>query len=132
MFKNLFQQFQRAANVYFLVIGCLQLDVFFPGLSPTHWSTTIGPLLVVLSINAAKEAVDDYGRHKSDAEVNALTAECFEMALLELSPDGRLAPLRSGSLNAYTGASAVSTALSHSTRNEASINGDMGGMLPIL
>ena len=75
MFKNLFQQFQRAANVYFLVIGCLQLDVFFPGLSPTHWSTTIGPLLVVLSINAAKEAVDDYGRHKSDAEVNARTVE---------------------------------------------------------
>ena len=75
MFKNLFQQFQRAANVYFLVIGCLQLDAFFPGLSPTHWSTTIGPLLVVLSINAAKEAVDDYGRHKSDAEVNARTVE---------------------------------------------------------
>ena len=40
--KNLWQQFQRAANIYFLVIGCLQLDVFFPGLSPTHWSTTIG------------------------------------------------------------------------------------------
>ena len=75
LFKNLFRQFQRAANVYFLVIGCLQLDVFFPGLSPTHWSTTIGPLLVVLSINAAKEAVDDYGRHTSDAEVNARTVE---------------------------------------------------------
>ena len=41
--KNLWQQFHRAANVYFLVVGCLQLDVFFPGLSPTHWSTTIGP-----------------------------------------------------------------------------------------
>jgi hypothetical protein len=36
-----------AANMYFLAIGCLQLDVFFPGLSPTHWSTTIGPLVVV-------------------------------------------------------------------------------------
>ena len=87
MFKNLFQQFQRAANVYFLVIGCLQLDAFFPGLSPTHWSTTIGPLLVVLSINAAKEAVDDYGRHKSDAEVNARTVEVVRVK--EESPDGK-------------------------------------------
>ena len=54
--KNLWQQFQRVANVYFLLIGMLQLDVFFPGLSPTHWSTTIAPLAFVLSINAAKEA----------------------------------------------------------------------------
>ena len=49
--------------MYFLVIGCLQLDVFFPGLSPTHWSTTIGPLVVVLTINAVKEA---YEALKSD------------------------------------------------------------------
>jgi phospholipid-translocating ATPase/phospholipid-transporting ATPase len=73
--------------VYFLVIGCLQLDVFFPGLSPTHWSTTIGPLLFVLSINAVKEAVDDYGRHKSDAEVNARTVEVVRVK--EESPDGK-------------------------------------------
>ena len=73
--------------MYFLVIGCLQLDVFFPGLSPTHWSTTIGPLLFVLSINAVKEAVDDYGRHKSDAEVNARTVEVVRVK--EESPDGK-------------------------------------------
>ena len=49
--KNLWQQFQRVANVYFLFIGLLQL---IPGLSPTHFSTTIGPLLFVLGINAVK------------------------------------------------------------------------------
>jgi len=65
------QQFHRAANIYFLIIGICQLDVFFPGLSPTHWSTTIGPLAVVLSINAMKELYDDYFRHKSDKVVNA-------------------------------------------------------------
>ena len=70
VFKNLWQQFHRAANVYFLVVGCLQLDAFFPGLSPTHWSTTLGPLVFVLGINAAKEAFDDAGRHRSDAAVN--------------------------------------------------------------
>ena len=47
----------------------------FPRPLADDGSTTIGPLLVVLSINAAKEAVDDYGRHKSDAEVNARTVE---------------------------------------------------------
>ena len=62
-----------------MIIGCLQLDVFFPGLSPTHWSTTIGPLLVVLSINAVKEMVDDYGRHVSDAKVNARTVEVIRV-----------------------------------------------------
>ena len=61
--------------MYFLVIGCLQLDVFFPGLSPTHWSTTIGPLVVVLSINAVKEIYDDYFRHRSDAVVNSSEVE---------------------------------------------------------
>lgn len=75
VFKNLWQQFQRAANVYFLLIGCLQLDVFFPGLSPTHWSTTIGPLFIVLSINAIKEIYDDYFRHRSDAVVNSSVVE---------------------------------------------------------
>ena len=60
----------------------LNLDVasnicqaLLPGLSPTHWSTTIGPLAVVLSINAMKELYDDYFRQKSDKVVNASMVE---------------------------------------------------------
>ena len=66
--------------MYFLVVGCLQLDVFFPGLSPTHWSTTIGPLAFVLSINAVKEMYDDYFRHRSDAVVNSSLVEVIRDA----------------------------------------------------
>ena len=64
---NLFNQFQRVANIYFLFIAILQ---FIPGLSPTHWSTTVAPLVGVLTVNAIKEGYDDYFRHKSDKEVN--------------------------------------------------------------
>ena len=64
---NLFNQFQRVANIYFLFIAILQ---FIPGLSPTHWSTTVAPLVGVLTVNAVKEGYDDYFRHKSDKEVN--------------------------------------------------------------
>jgi hypothetical protein len=58
---NLFEQFTRIANLYFLVIAILQL---IPGLSPTSWFTTVAPLVIVLAINAIKEIVDDYHRHQ--------------------------------------------------------------------
>ena len=48
---NLFQQFTRVANMYFLFIAFLQL---IPGLSPTSWVTTVGPLCFVLFINGIK------------------------------------------------------------------------------
>ncbi|DBB09563.1 hypothetical protein WJX82_007159 [Trebouxia sp. C0006] len=64
---NLFQQFTRVANMYFLFIAFLQL---IPGLSPTSWVTTVGPLCFVLFINGIKEISDDLGRHRSDAQVN--------------------------------------------------------------
>lgn len=67
LFINLFEQFCRVANMYFLLIAVLQL---VPGLSPTHWFTTVAPLIFVSTINAVKEIYDDYYRHKSDDEVN--------------------------------------------------------------
>ena len=51
---NLFQQFSRVANLYFLIIAALQL---IPGLSPTPWITTVAPLLFVLLLNGAKVPV---------------------------------------------------------------------------
>ena len=65
---NMFEQFTRVANVYFAIIAALQL---IPGLSPTHWFTTVMPLGLVLAVNAVKEIYDDYFRHISDREVNA-------------------------------------------------------------
>ncbi|XP_071352110.1 probable phospholipid-transporting ATPase IM isoform X2 [Trachinotus anak] len=64
---NLFEQLQRVANAYFIVLLILQL---IPEISSLSWFTTIVPLVLVLLITAVKDATDDYFRHKSDQQVN--------------------------------------------------------------
>ncbi|GAB1288428.1 Phospholipid-transporting ATPase FetA [Apodemus speciosus] len=53
---NLFEQFQRLANAYFLILLFLQL---VPQISSLAWYTTVIPLIVVLSITGVKDAIDD-------------------------------------------------------------------------
>uniref|UniRef100_A0A8C3RRG2 Phospholipid-transporting ATPase n=1 Tax=Chelydra serpentina TaxID=8475 RepID=A0A8C3RRG2_CHESE len=69
---NLFEQFQRVANAYFLFLLILQL---IPEISSLSWFTTIVPLMVVFTITAVKDATDDCFRHKSDNQVNNRQAE---------------------------------------------------------
>ncbi|KAL2088905.1 hypothetical protein ACEWY4_015804 [Coilia grayii] len=64
---NLYEQFQRVANTYFLCLLILQL---IPQISSLSWFTTIVPLALVLTVTAVKDAMDDYFRHKSDRQVN--------------------------------------------------------------
>uniref|UniRef100_A0A8D0ARA2 Phospholipid-transporting ATPase n=1 Tax=Sander lucioperca TaxID=283035 RepID=A0A8D0ARA2_SANLU len=53
---NLFEQFQRLANAYFLFLMALQV---IPQISSLSWFTTAVPLILVLSITAVKDASDD-------------------------------------------------------------------------
>ncbi|ROI16607.1 Phospholipid-transporting ATPase ID, partial [Anabarilius grahami] len=53
---NLFEQFQRIANAYFLFLLILQV---IPAISSLSWFTTVVPLVLVLSVTAAKDATDD-------------------------------------------------------------------------
>uniref|UniRef100_A0A8C6PGZ6 Phospholipid-transporting ATPase n=1 Tax=Nothobranchius furzeri TaxID=105023 RepID=A0A8C6PGZ6_NOTFU len=64
---NLFEQFQRIANAYFLVLLVLQV---IPQISSLSWFTTVVPLILVLTVTAAKDATDDINRHRSDNQVN--------------------------------------------------------------
>ncbi|KAJ1924627.1 hypothetical protein IWQ60_005074 [Tieghemiomyces parasiticus] len=68
--KNLYEQFHRAANIYFLATAILQLIPVFgidnPGLA-------ILPICVVLFITAVKDGFEDYRRHISDNEFNGTT-----------------------------------------------------------
>ncbi|XP_037835359.1 phospholipid-transporting ATPase ID [Kryptolebias marmoratus] len=64
---NLFEQFTRLANAYFLFLLVLQL---IPQISSVPWFTTAVPLLAVLAITAVKDANDDINRHKCDKQVN--------------------------------------------------------------
>uniref|UniRef100_A0A8B9XAG0 Phospholipid-transporting ATPase n=1 Tax=Bos mutus grunniens TaxID=30521 RepID=A0A8B9XAG0_BOSMU len=72
---NLFEQFKRAANFYFLVLLILQA---IPQISTLAWYTTLVPLLVVLGVTAIKDLVDDVARHKMDKEVNNRTCEVIK------------------------------------------------------
>lgn len=77
---NLFEQFRRLANTYFLCLLILQLIPQISSLTPI---TTAVPLIVVLAITGIKDAHDDICRHKSDNQVNNRLSEL-------LKPDGRL------------------------------------------
>uniref|UniRef100_A0A8C3FXS4 Phospholipid-transporting ATPase n=1 Tax=Chrysemys picta bellii TaxID=8478 RepID=A0A8C3FXS4_CHRPI len=82
---NLFEQFQRAANAYFLFLLILQL---IPEISSLSWFTTIVPLMMVFTITAVKDATDDCFRHKSDNQVNNRQAEADLLLLSSSEPHG--------------------------------------------
>lgn len=65
--KFLFEQFSKFANIFFLFTAALQQ---IPNISPTNRYTTIGPLILVLLVSAAKELVEDYKRKTSDKSLN--------------------------------------------------------------
>lgn len=65
--KNMFEQFRRMANFYFLSTAILQCVLPFSPVGPT---TSLLPLLFVVSTTAIKQAYEDYLRHKLDDEVN--------------------------------------------------------------
>ncbi|XP_053556992.1 phospholipid-transporting ATPase ID [Bombina bombina] len=69
---NLFEQFQRVANAYFVFLLILQL---IPQISSLSWFTTVVPLVLVLAVSAVKDALDDHYRHKSDKQVNNRTVQ---------------------------------------------------------
>ncbi|XP_069482895.1 phospholipid-transporting ATPase ID-like [Ambystoma mexicanum] len=72
LFLNLFEQFQRVANVYFVFLLILQV---IPEVSSLPWFTTVVPLVLVLLVSAVKDATDDFYRHKSDRQVNNRTVQ---------------------------------------------------------
>ncbi|KAM0462983.1 hypothetical protein ACHAPV_003108 [Trichoderma viride] len=69
--KQLFFQFSRVGNFYFLCVGIPQM---IPGLSTTGSYTTLLPLLFFVCITMFKEGYDDYRRHRLDKVENAYFA----------------------------------------------------------
>ncbi|PSS05696.1 Phospholipid-transporting ATPase [Actinidia chinensis var. chinensis] len=65
--KNLWEQFSRFMNQYFLLIACLQL---WPLITPVNPASTWGPLILIFAVSATKEAWDDYNRYLSDKKAN--------------------------------------------------------------
>ena len=66
--RQLFAQFSKLANFYFLCVSILQM---IPGLSTTGTYTTIIPLCFFVSISMAKEGYDDLRRYRLDKVENS-------------------------------------------------------------
>ncbi|NXC06700.1 AT8B3 ATPase, partial [Orthonyx spaldingii] len=69
---NLYEQFHRMANVYFVFVILLQT---FPEISTLPWYTLLFPLSCLLIIRGLRDLVDDIGRHRSDRSINSRPCE---------------------------------------------------------
>eukprot|EP00928_Gymnodinium_smaydae_P028092 TRINITY_DN21522_c0_g1_i1.p1 TRINITY_DN21522_c0_g1~~TRINITY_DN21522_c0_g1_i1.p1 ORF type:complete len:2517 (+),score=570.63 TRINITY_DN21522_c0_g1_i1:247-7551(+) len=74
--KNLFEQFQRVANFWFLTVSVLQMLPL--NLSPTSKYATLFPLCCVLLVTFIKDAYEDYGRRSDDQRVNNQSCNVIE------------------------------------------------------
>ncbi|XP_068627807.1 probable phospholipid-transporting ATPase IA isoform X1 [Battus philenor] len=77
----LFEQFRRYSNCFFLLIALLQQ---IPDVSPTGRWTTLTPLILILSVSAIKEIVEDFKRHRADDETNRQKVEVLRGATWQL------------------------------------------------
>nr|XP_061833572.1 phospholipid-transporting ATPase VA-like [Nerophis lumbriciformis] len=76
--KNLFEQFHRFANVYFVFIALLN---FVPLVNAFQPELALAPVVFILSVTAIKDLWEDYRRHRSDQEINHM--DCLVYARLE-------------------------------------------------
>lgn len=74
--RQLYAQFSKLANAYFLLVAILQM---IPSWSTTGTYTTIVPLSIFLSISMAREAWDDFKRHRLDKEENNKSTKVLTM-----------------------------------------------------
>ena len=72
--KNLFEQFHRFANCYFVFIILLN---FIPQIGALQPYLAMVPVIAILVIQAIKDLFEDYGRYRSDRAVNSSKAEVF-------------------------------------------------------
>ncbi|PYI29047.1 phospholipid-transporting ATPase NEO1 [Aspergillus indologenus CBS 114.80] len=66
--RTLYNEFSFFFNIYFLLVALSQI---LPVLRIGYMSSYIAPLAFVVSISLGKEALDDIGRRRRDAEANA-------------------------------------------------------------
>ncbi|KAI9331224.1 hypothetical protein DFJ73DRAFT_85001 [Zopfochytrium polystomum] len=67
--KNLFEQFRRVANLFFLTVAILQ---FFPDYQVIDPVVAALPFIFIIAITALKDAIEDLRRHQSDERMNGL------------------------------------------------------------
>nr|GMD33737.1 probable phospholipid-transporting ATPase 4 [Ipomoea batatas] len=73
--KAIFEQFRRVANLYFLLAAILSLTP----VSPFSALSMIAPLIFVVGLSMAKEALEDWRRFIQDMKVNLRKASVHKM-----------------------------------------------------
>ena len=73
--KNLFEQFQRSANLWFLLVSIFQLIPF--EINPVDSWTTVVPLSILIGLTLCKDAYNDYNRAKDDRKTNSTAYTCW-------------------------------------------------------
>ncbi|XP_033891147.2 phospholipid-transporting ATPase VD-like isoform X1 [Acipenser ruthenus] len=71
---NLFEQFHRVANLYFLFIVVLN---WVPLVEAFQKEITVIPLVVVLTIIAFKDGLEDYRRYNFDKQINNILTKVY-------------------------------------------------------
>ncbi|XP_065556069.1 phospholipid-transporting ATPase IK isoform X2 [Lathamus discolor] len=69
---NLYEQFHRMANIYFVFVILLQT---IPAISTLPWYTLLFPVSCLLIIRGVRDLIDDIGRHQSDRNINSRPCE---------------------------------------------------------
>ncbi|XP_055967412.1 phospholipid-transporting ATPase VD [Sorex fumeus] len=72
--RNLFEQFHRVANLYFLFLVVLN---WVPLVEAFQKEITMLPLIVVLTIIAIKDGLEDYRKYKIDKRINNLVTKVY-------------------------------------------------------
>lgn len=81
--RTLYNEFSFFFNIYFLLVALSQI---IPVLRIGYMSSYIAPLAFVVCISLGKEALDDIGRRRRDAEANA---ETFSVLAFDKPPGAR-------------------------------------------
>lgn len=84
--RQLFAQFSKLANFYFLTVSILQM---IPGLSTTGRYTTFAPLMFFVSLSMGKEGYEDLRRHRLDKAENNRMVNVLSCLATETGPDGK-------------------------------------------
>ncbi|KAJ5768965.1 hypothetical protein N7520_003524 [Penicillium odoratum] len=86
--RTLYNEFSFFFNIYFLLVALSQV---IPVLRIGYMSSYIAPLACVVSISLGKEALDDIGRRRRDAEANAeeFTVVSLEGTVMDITKKSR-------------------------------------------
>ena len=80
IFVNLFYQFLKVSNFFFLLNAVYSL---IPDVSPFSPIVSIAPLLFVVGVAMIKDGVEDIYRHIADAEANSIVAHVVRRLTVE-------------------------------------------------